>query len=267
MGALYDPASLLELLTPVGLSALLVLTRLSGLILIAPLFSAPQIPAQVKAAFLILTTGLILPRIGLVPGIEEFGVVQYALLAGSELLVGVLCGLVLALTFSSIELAGRLFGIQMGFAVANVVDPATSQQVGVLSQLLRFIFLLIFLSTDGHLWLLKAVFKSFELFPLAYGQINFVGIQNDLTTLGSNLFRVGLQIALPISCTVLFINTGLATLARTVPQMNIFMVAFILNISAGLIMLNLMLPSIQPLFEGYIRESIGQISDILLKIK
>jgi flagellar biosynthetic protein FliR len=242
------------------------MTRLAGLFLSSPLFSAPQIPLQLKSLLLMTLACMLIGPAGINTELVNLEVFHYAGLVVVEFSIGVFIGLLLTLVNSGIEFAGRLFGIQMGFAVANVVDPTTSEQIGVLSQIIRFIFLFIFFSMDGHLFLIKALAVSFQILPLGGGSFNVEVIIDDVIIVGSNLFIIAMKIALPISCTVLLINTGFAALARTTPQLNIFMVAFMVNILAGLSILTVTLPSLVTFFHRIIYETFELIGELLNKL-
>jgi len=261
-----DSAGLLQLLSPMVVSFLLLVTRLTGLFLSSPFFSAPQIPLQVKTLTVLGLGLLLIGPVGVNYALDDLHWLHAAGLILSELTIGLCVGLMLTLVFSGIEMAGRLFGIQMGFAVANVVDPTSSEQIGVLSQLIRFVFLFVFFAIDGHLMLIQSLILSFKLLPLGRGALNLVAISDDIIALGSHLFAIALKIAMPISCTVLLINTGLAALARTNPQMNIFMIGFMLNIGAGLVILGITVPTLIPYFQSIILESFELVGKILREL-
>jgi flagellar biosynthesis protein FliR len=266
MGSLFDPGGLYALLNPIVLSYALIMSRLIGLFLSSPLFSNPQIPSQLKSLTVMVLGMLLLGPVGIRPDLVELQLLQYVGLVAAEVAIGVFIGLILTLVFSGIEFAGRLFGIQMGFAVANVVDPTTSQQIGVLSQIIRFIFIFVFFSMDGHLMLVKCLAVSFQVLPLGVGEFNASLIADDIIAVGANLFVIAMKIALPISCAVLLINTGFAALARTTPQLNIFMVAFMVNILAGLFILSFALPSLVALFTRIIHNSFELIGELVNKL-
>ena len=52
-------------------------------------------------------------------------------------------------------------------------------------------------------------------------------------------FVVAVKIAAPIMAILFFISVGLGLVARTVPQMNVFIVGFPLQIGVGLLMVGL----------------------------
>lgn len=232
----------------------------------SPFFSAPQIPSQLKAMILVITSMLLLGPVGINHELVDREVLAYTGLIIVEFCIGIFIGLLLTLVYSGIEFAGRLFGIQMGFAVANVVDPTTSEQIGVLSQMIRFIFLFVFFSMEGHLILLKALAQSFQLLPVGSGTFHVALVATDVIQVGANLFMLAMKIALPISCSVLLINTGFAALARTTPQLNIFMVAFMVNIMAGLFILSMALPALVSLFHRVIYESFELVGQLLNRL-
>ena len=86
---------------------------------------------------------------------------QLATAMFAELVLGGVMGMGLMILFAALAFAGQLVGIQMGFAIANVVDPISSRQVGVLAQVLNLFGLALFLALDGHLTVLRAIFDSF----------------------------------------------------------------------------------------------------------
>jgi flagellar biosynthetic protein FliR len=132
MGSLLDPGGLYALLNPIVLSYALIISRLSGLFLSSPFFSAPQIPSQLKAMILMVIGMLLLGPVGIKTELAGLQTFHYVGLVTVEVVIGLFIGLILTLVFSGIEFAGRFFGIQMGFVVVNVVDLTTLQQIGVL---------------------------------------------------------------------------------------------------------------------------------------
>ena len=75
---------------------------------------------------------------------------------------------------------------------------------------------LLFLSIDGHLLLISALVDSFNVVPVGQGSLAQFSWSH-LALLGSNLFSLGLQIALPVLCTMLLVNLALGVMARAAP--------------------------------------------------
>lgn len=251
-----DADSIFAVVGPYVYAFSLVLVRIAALVATTPIFSAPAIPIPSKMGLVGVLTLLVMVSTGPMPApgpLEPVGLTGAVL---SEAIVGGTMGLAVMVLFGALAFTGQLVGIQMGFAIANVVDPTTFQQVGVVAQVLNLLGLMLFLVFDGHLLMLRALFDSFELVPLGGAVFQTGPIVGELVRLGSELFSIGLRIALPTVCVVLLVNVGLATIARTVPQVNIFVIGFLFTISLGLLVLGLSLPSTALLFEDLVENAI-----------
>ena len=241
----------------------LALTRVSAMFTTTPLFNSPTVPRSIKAGlvgilpvFVMITTDPTGPDVKL----DAFTILGAIVI---EAIVGGIMGLGILVLFAAVQFTGQLIGIQMGFAIANVVDPTTFQQVGVLSQFLNLLGLMLFISMDGHLLVLQALFESTQLIPLGTGNPNGSLIIGELVRYGSKIFSMGLRIGLPVVCVVLLVNVGLATLARTVPQVNIFILGFLITISIGVLILGLALPSTAVVFGRFLEEALFDIVGML----
>ena len=90
----------------------------------------------------------------------------YYLLIVKEALVGLFIGFVGYMIMSAIQIAGGFIDFQMGFSMANVIDPQTGAQSPLMGQYLYTIALLFLLSTDGHHLLLDGIFYSYQFIPI-----------------------------------------------------------------------------------------------------
>ena len=173
-----------------------------------------------------------------------------------ELVVGSVMGIGLSIMFGALAFAGQLVGIQMGYAIANVVDPVSSQQVGVLAQLLNLLGLALLSPSMVIVSVFFRLFDSFNLVPLAGAQPFGDRIVDVLMSEGSRLFALGLKVALPISCIVLLVNVALATVARTVPQVNVFVLGFLFTMSAWSFDFDVLLPYTASVLETMLEDAI-----------
>lgn len=256
LGMPVDADGLFAVFGPVLMSFTLVLARVGALFMTTPLLSASLVPLPIKAGAVGSLSILVMITIGPAPHVGELHAVGLATAVLKELVIGGVMGLTVMIVFGALALAGQLVGIQMGFAIASVVDPATYQQVGVLGQMLNLMGLMLFLIFDGHLMLIQALFDSFHNVPLGLAAPQGGSIIGELVRQGGVLFHVGLRIALPVSCVVLLVNVGLATIARTVPQVNIFIIGFLITISLGLLLLAFSMPATAQVFEVVMLEAI-----------
>ena len=112
------------------------------------------------------------------------------------------------------------------------------------------------MALDGHLTVLRAIFDSFLVVPLGGATPHGGAIIEMLVAEGAAMFSLGLKIALPISCVVLLVNVALATIARTVPQVNIFVLGFLFTIALGMLVLWYSLPYTAGVFENMLEDAI-----------
>jgi flagellar biosynthetic protein FliR len=158
-----------------------------------------------------------------------------------EVIIGVIIGLAGRLAFAGVQIAGQLIGFQMGFAVVNVFDPITSEQVSIIAQLWYLIAMLIFLAVDGHHVFLYAIAESYRIIsPLDF---HFSAeLMQSIVEISKDIFIIAVKIGAPIITALLMTSIGFGLIARTVPQINILIVGFPLKIAIGLIGIGLTLP-------------------------
>ena len=70
---------------------------------------------------------------------------------------------------SAVQIAGSFIDFQMGFAVANVIDPQTGAQSPLVGQFLYTLALLLMLSLNAHHLLLDGIYYSYQYIPVATG--------------------------------------------------------------------------------------------------
>jgi flagellar biosynthetic protein FliR len=220
---------------------LLVNFRLGGMFLVAPIFSRQSIPPMVKAGLAIMLAILLMPAIinAGVPAVPSLA--DLSALVFKEVLVGVIVGLMLKLLFYAAQTAGSVIGFQSGLAIANVVDPSTKSQVNMLGQFWVLVASMIFLAINGHHLLITSLADSFQVIPLG-GAVFGAGAVDLLLRLSGIMFTLALKMAAPILLTVFLVDVALGVLARTIPQMNIFVIGIPVKITVSLLMIGVSLP-------------------------
>jgi len=142
--------------------------------------------------------------------------------------------------------------------MAQILDPLTGEEADPLSSLIEMIFILLFLSADGHHMLLLILSKSYAAFPA--GTVPTVGVLMDgLINAGSTMLLASLRLAAPMLAALLALLVVLALLARLVPEMNIFFVSFPIRIGLGLLMTSAFLPFLN----GYLAEMANWMGKLL----
>jgi flagellar biosynthetic protein FliR len=212
---------------------LLVLLRVSALLMVAPIFGHRTWMARAKVGLAFTVSIILFPLVAESTPEIPVGVLPYALMMIKEVLMGVVMGFVVLLLFVGIQFAGQLAGLQMGFGIVNVIDPQSSNQVSIMGQFLNVLAILLLLSLNGHHTILTGLVTSFETIPLGGVELK-VGLMYKMITLTTQVFVIAVQISAPIMTALFLVTAALGVLARTVPQMNVFMVGFPVQITVGL---------------------------------
>lgn len=241
----------LHLLLPEFQSFLTVVSRTGGIVAALPMLTGRTVPPQVKVALVLMLSLALAPAIHL-PPIPPDAAAMTAGLA-SELLIGFVIGMAVRLLFSAFEIAGEIVGTQMGFSMAQLLNPLTSQSTPMVGQLFTVIASLVFLSLNAHMMVVAAIVSSYESIP-PFGASLSPAVGEEVLQLSQHMFVVAVQLAGPVLVAVVLINILLAMLGRAVTQINVFVLSFPLTIAAGLLVLGLAMPFMISLLE---REFIG----------
>ncbi|WEN14599.1 flagellar biosynthetic protein FliR [Rhodanobacter sp. AS-Z3] len=216
------------------------LARVSGLLLIAPIFSAKVVSARVRLGLVVMLTLVLAP---LAPTtIDPLSGAGIATLVG-QLLVGAAVGFVLKLVFDAVSFGGELVAQSMSLGFASVINPQAGGSSTILSEFYLLLATLLFLVMNGHLQLIALLADSFHTLPPGVPAISTNGLYAVLTFAGE-LFSGAVRVALPAMTSLLVVNIGFAAISRAAPSMNLFAVGFPITVSLGFIALWLALRSL-----------------------
>jgi flagellar biosynthetic protein FliR len=228
---------------------LLILLRTSSLFVTMPFFSSNNIPAMVKIGLSLALSIMLQPLLDLDAGAYPREITGFALLAAGELMIGAIMGLCVRMLMTSVQIMGQLAGFQMGFAVANVIDPIGGDQASILAQFCYLMAFLLFLALDGQVIIINALKDSFAYVPPGTFSISS-GLFETMMRLAGAMFSLALQIGAPLIGALLFTQVAMGIVAKTVPQMNILIVGFPVTISVGMIFLSLIMAIMVSILSG-----------------
>jgi flagellar biosynthetic protein FliR len=196
-------------------AALLVCIRLSGLFVFAPVFSSQALPAKVKSVFLLVLTAVLVPVAAGMPGVQvELGLRSVM----GELSVSALLGLSLAMLNELAALAGQLLGLQFSFSLVNLLDPNSSVQTPLLSQMLGLFEVSVLLAAGLHRTILAALLHTFVIVPVGAGLApRELGLP--LIGMTGGVFLAAFQLAAPVISGTMLVEIGVALMARVSPQL------------------------------------------------
>jgi flagellar biosynthesis protein FliR len=224
----------MELFPPGTLEAFsLYLLRTSALVIASPVlgsqsgFAGPKIGLVVGVAFLLYATGGAPLDHAPLP-------VEYVLLALREVLIGLFLAFTLQAVLVAVRVAGELIGHEMGFNMAQIVDPTTGIHTPVLTQIYELFFFLGFLAADGHHLLLRSLDRSF-----AHAPVGTFDLSGNLAWIAqgffAQMFTAGISFAAPVMVLLTLTSLLIGLLARAVPQLNVMEVGFTARIGVGLL--------------------------------
>lgn len=229
---------------------LLIFCRITAFFVIAPVFSSRGVPNTFKIGLGFFISFIVFLTYGMEQTIVTNA--EYILVVLREILIGVLLGYVVYLFFMIVQMAGAVMDMQIGFAMANVVDPHTGASAPLLGNFKYMLMLVVFLMMNGHHYLLTGLMDSYQWLPLSndfFSRIMSGGVTEFLTRTFSNTFLLALQVAAPLVVAMFLTDLGLGFLTKTAPQFNVFVIGIPLKIIVGLILLILLLPGMAVLFE------------------
>ena len=214
----------------------LVMTRLSGMMLTAPLLSTYPIPMPIKSSLIALIAFLTYPLISKVSPIAHMpmDMIGLGVLAFREVIIGSIIGFCMNLIFVSIQVAGQLISIDMGLAMSELLDPVTRQQTPVVGQFYLFMAMIAFLFINGDHYLFQSVLDSYKLLPI---DTNFViqgALVEKIVYFTSQIFVIAFSIIMPVYSILFVVSVLLGFTSKMMPQMNIFQIAMPFKIYIGI---------------------------------
>jgi flagellar biosynthetic protein FliR len=196
-------------------AGVLVMIRLSGLTVFAPIFSSSAVAPRIKAGFVFALTILLAPVVAAVPGASaELGVASIA----GELGVGLVFGLSLTMLTESILFAGTLLGMSFSFSLVNLLDPNTHVETPVLGQMLGLLGTLVILGAGLDRVLLAGIVRSFRMVPVGHAVIQ-AGTGAALAGMAGGIFLAGLQLAAPVMAAALVVEMTVSMVSRLAPML------------------------------------------------
>lgn len=221
----------------------------------APVFSQKAIPMRVKVALAFLVAVCAQAVLGDQP-VVHVNSPQALVCVIQQVGIGLAIGFSARLVIAAMEVAGEFIGLQMGLSFASFFDPSSGAQLSAVSRFLVQIFTLFFIVVNGHVFVLMAVIKSFQAFPVDGSFIQAVS-QMRIHELGSAVFSSALWIALPMMALLLFVNLTMGVIARIAPQMNVFAVGFPITLTVGMLGITATLPMMEQPFLSMIERTLA----------
>lgn len=146
----------------------------------------------------------------------------------------------------------------MGLSFATFFDPGSRLNMPVLARFLDMLAMLLFLTFNGHLWLISLLVDSFHTLPINDQPLNANAFMALVKSAGL-IFLNGMMLALPLIVLLLTLNMALGLLNRVSPQLSVFAIGFPITLTVGILSLGMMMPLLAPFCEHLF----GEVFDLL----
>ncbi|MGH8809785.1 MAG: flagellar biosynthetic protein FliR, partial [Noviherbaspirillum sp.] len=117
------------------------LTRILGLISVAPLFGNVSVPARLKIGLGVMLAMIIAPGVPALPAMDPMSLSGLLILM-QQLVIGMAMGFAMRIVFAGIELAGEISSMTMGLGFAIFYDPQTRGRSSAISQFVALLTLM-----------------------------------------------------------------------------------------------------------------------------
>lgn len=229
---------------------LLIFIRIFFALFFLPIMVEAKLPPLAKGGLTAVLTMIVFYTVPVETLGSSFTLLGLFFLIIKEALIGLIMGFGVIIFFQTYYFVGHLWSIQGGIGMSNIMDPATGTQMPIIGKLYYLGFAVVFVVSGGYHWFIQAVVESFTYIPIGKGVLS-PEVMYPIISAMTVFFELAFKMAAPIIAVLFIIDCGLGILARTVPQMNMFVIGLPLKMLV-LFSLLLMTFALVPLFNEMI---------------
>ncbi|XRX42557.1 MAG: flagellar biosynthetic protein FliR [Buchnera aphidicola (Eriosoma harunire)] len=222
------------------------LMRILSVFWMVPIFSERVIGIKIKILLSMLISFIIYPFIPN-SSIDLFSLDSLMIII-HQIIIGLVLGFVIQIVFTSINIAGEIVSTQIGLSFANFFDHLHSANVFIISRLFNVITLFVFLTLNGHLWIIWMIYISFQFIPISVYIFNF-NLFLVIVKFASYLFFMSFKLSFPVILLLLSLTCIMSFLNRVSPQISIFSIGFSVVLIVGLCLIYLLIPILIPVLQ------------------
>ncbi|MCD6365383.1 MAG: flagellar biosynthetic protein FliR [Planctomycetes bacterium] len=212
----------------------LVLARVVGVFMVAPVFSAEAVPFRLRLLMALVAAQAL--AAGVAPGACPAGAIALAAAVACELAIGATIGYAASMIFAGVQLGAFHVGQQMGLSLAESLGGDSPETGGVMRRFLYILAIVIFLAVGGHREVILSLRRTFQVIPPAQLP-DSAGILDMVVTVLSLSFVLALKVAAPVLIALLAAAVCLGVLQRTLPQYNMLTVGLPARVLIGMAVL------------------------------
>ena len=213
----------------------LIFMRWLAVIVHFPIFDNMGIPVMLKVLTALILSYAFYPwlSVEVFKDIQHIGVDNFWMLTIFYSIVGLMIGFLVKSILAIFTSAGTVITQQIGFDAVRYFDFQTGQDTGPVEKLIQLTVVVIVISSGALIPMFKGVYESFFSIHI-YDIGKMVHAPEFFISFFKSIFLSALMLASPLVFTNILIASVLGVISRMVPQMNIIMVGFVINIGLGL---------------------------------
>ena len=119
----------------------LILIRLASFVYAAPFFNTANVPNRFKIGFS-LALSMIVYSLHPDMAVQYDNIIDYCIIVVQELIVGILLGAVSSFAVQIIQFSGKIIDMDIGLSMAQIYDPTTRMQVGIMGNFYYYMLML-----------------------------------------------------------------------------------------------------------------------------
>jgi len=206
------------------LAFLLLFGRVLAFMAFIPILSHKSINIRMRAAISFYLSIFLFPLVDYNSSILQSDTFILSLI--SELTLGLLGSMLVQIVFSAVQIAGDLIGYATALSMANMFDPTTGTQQGVISRFLYLVILVIYLESDMYELTIYMLYHSFGTISLGNFNIyDYDGIAY-ITKEINQMFSFALIFALPLFFIGFIIDVYYGYGTKSMPSFSPFIITF-----------------------------------------
>lgn len=188
----------------------------------------------------------------------------YSVILLKELVVGLSLGFMTNITLTIINMAGQFIDRELGFSMVSNFDQTFNTETTITAEFYSMLVMIIMLCSNMHYYILTALSDSFALIPIGNVKLDSEAILDSMIQYMMDYFVIALRISLPIMIAIMLLNVVLGVLAKTAPQMSMFVIGIQLKIIVGFAALVVTAPFLSNI-TGYVYGEMQKIVTNLLQ--
>ena len=224
-----------------------------------PLFDQTGIPSMVKVLISMMVALAFFKSLApaILLDLQVVGHRNWWLLGIYQAVVGLLIGFLVRVIMSLYASTGTIISQQIGFSAIQYFDQNSGQYVGPIEKLLNWTLVVLIVTSGALQPMFSGVFESFSTISLS-NMSKVATMPAYFSQLFTTLFKAAILLASPILVANVFITCMMGITARVVPQVNILMMSFIINIGMGLLVLIIIFDEFFVVAYQYYLNQLGQ---------